>query len=355
MHLQLLIAINSGVLLTMKSLKIISLLAVALLKCAQLHAHDVAGEATRSATNFLAALTPEKLGQATFALTDAERENWHFIPRARKGLAFRDMTLTQQGLARILVSTPLSHRGFYKVETIMSLEQVLYELENHAPHREPGQYFVSIFGTPGVEPWGWRIEGHHLSLNFLAANGGAIATSPAFLGSNPAEVRRGPRAGLHVLEREEELAWKLVRSLDTKQASLAIISTNAPEDILTSTNRHINRLVPAGIAADKLSKSQAKLLRELVEEFARRNRPELADAELERIDRAGADKLFFAWAGPTEAGRGHYYRIQGRHFIIEFANTQNNANHVHTVWRDLENDFGDDLLKRHYESSPHSR
>jgi len=334
---------------------IVFLLMVLVFTAGKLRAHGVADEMALAATNLLAALTPEQRGQATLQLTDAERENWHFIPRARKGLAFREMTLTQQGLAHILVGTPLSHRGFYKAETIMTLDQVLYELENHAPRREPGQYYISIFGTPGVEPWGWRVEGHHLSLNFLVANHGAIATTPAFFGSNPAEVRSGPRAGLRVLDREEELGWKLVRSLDSRQAALAIIATNAPEDIITTTNRHISRLTPAGISAAKLNKTQTAILHELVEEFARRNRSELANPELQKIERAGSDKLYFAWAGSTEAGRGHYYRIQGPHFILEFDNTQNNANHVHTVWRDLENDFGDDLLKRHYEQSNHGK
>ena len=321
----------------------------------KVHAHGVANEMALATTNFLAALTAEQRTQATFQLTDSERENWHFIPRARKGLALREMTLTQQGLAHILIGTPLSHRGFYKAETIMSLDQVLYELENHAPRREPGQYYISIFGTPGVEPWGWRVEGHHLSLNFLVANNGAIATTPAFFGANPGEVRNAPRTGLRVLEREEELGWKLVRSLDPKQAAIAIIATDAPNDIITTTNRQISKLTPAGISAAKLNKTQATVLQELLAEFARRNRGELAEAELQKIERAGPDKLFFAWAGSTEAGSGHYYRIQGPHFLIEFDNTQNNANHIHTVWRDLENDFGDDLLKRHYVQTKHGK
>jgi len=321
----------------------------------KLHAHGVADEMALAATNFLASLTAEQRAQATFQLTDKERENWHFIPRARKGLALREMSLTQQGLAHVLIGTPLSHRGFYKAETIMSLDQVLYEVENHAPRREPGQYYVSFFGTPGVEPWGWRVEGHHLSLNFLVANRGAIATTPAFFGANPGEVRSGPRMGLRVLEREEELGRKLVRALDLKQRALAIIATNAPNDIITGTNRQISKLTPLGLCATNLWSGQMQMLFDLITEFAERNRAELAEAEVIRIHRAGPTKLFFAWAGPTEPGAGHYYRIQGEHFLIEYDNTQNNANHVHTVWRDLNNDFGDDLLKRHYEQNKHGK
>jgi hypothetical protein len=320
-----------------------------------LHAHGVAAEMAQAATNLLAALKPEQRAQATFPLTDAERENWHFIPRPRKGISWRELSLSQQHLAQVLVASPLSHRGNYQVQTIMSLEEILHQMQNRNPIREPGQYYLSIFGAPGIEPWGWRLEGHHLSLNFLVAHGGAIATSPAFFGANPAEVRTGPRTGLRVLEREEELGWQLVRSLDAKQAALAVIATNAPDDILTGTNRRISRLEPAGISGRNLNAKQLKLLRELIAAHVRRSRPELAEVELQKIAAAGEARLFFAWAGGLAADQGHYYRIQGPHFIIEFDNTQNQANHIHTVWRDLENDFGDDLLRRHYEQSPHKR
>ena len=337
------------------NLRLLPLLLLLTLGSRKTHAHGVANELALAATNFLAALTPEQRSQATFELADPERLNWHFVPRARKGLAFRELTPTQQLLAQVLLATPLSQRGHYEAATIMSLEHVLYELQNHAPMREPGQYSVSIFGTPGGQSWGFRIEGHHLSLNFLVANGGAIATSPAFFGTNPAEVRSGPRAGLRVLAREEDLARQLVSSLNARQSALAIIATNAPDDIITGTNRNITALTPAGIPAAKLDSAQAALLRELLETYVRRYRAELAEVELQKIDRAGAGKLFFAWAGSIEQGQRHYYRLQGPHFIVEYDNVQNNANHVHTVWRDLQNDFGDDLLKRHYEQTPHPR
>lgn len=318
------------------------------------HAHDVGREMADAAMNFLAALTPEQRTNAIFTFKDEERFNWHFIPRSRKGLAFREMTLTQQELALVLVHTPLSHRGYFKAATIMTLDQVLYENENHAAKREPGQYSVSIFGTPGKDPWGWRVEGHHLSLNFTIG-AGDVALTPSFMGSNPAEVRSGPRQGLRVLAREEDLAHELMQSLNEKQRALAIYTTNAPHEIITSTNRHLTALQPVGISAAELDAKQRGVFMELLREFVFRYRDELAAADWNKIETAGPDKLHFAWAGGTGPGQGHYYRIQGPTFLMEYDKTQDNANHVHTVWRDLENDFGDDLLRQHYEEVPHGK
>ena len=317
-------------------------------------AHDVGGEMTQAATNFLAALTPEQRATAMFELRDEERFNWHFIPRARKGLAFRDLTFPQQTLAQVLLMTPLSHRGYFKAATIMTLDQVLYEVENHAERRAPGQYSISIFGTPGKEPWGWRIEGHHLSLNFTVGNG-AVAKTPSFMGSNPAEVRSGPRQGLRVLAREEDLAHTLMQSLTEAQRAVAIVTTNAPREIITSTNRHVTALQPAGMTAAQFTPEQRGVFMELLREYVFRYRDELAAADWRKIEQAGPEQLHFAWAGGIEAGQGHYYRIQGPAFLMEFDQTQDNANHIHTVWRDLENDFGEDLLRQHYEEVPHGK
>ncbi len=317
-------------------------------------AHNVGGEMATAATNFLTALTPEQRATAMFELRDEERFNWHFIPRARKGLAFRDMTFPQQTLAQILIMTPLSHSGYSKAATIMTLDQVLYEMENHAARREPGQYSISIFGTPGKDPWGWRIEGHHLSLNFTIG-GGDVALTPSFMGSNPAEVRSGPRAGLRVLAREEDLAHDLMQSLNEKQRAVAIYTTNAPRDIITSTNRHVTALMPTGMTAAQFTPEQRGVFMELLREYVFRYRDELAETDWKKIEQAGPEQLHFAWAGGLETGQGHYYRIQGPTFLMEYDQTQDNANHIHTVWRDLENDFGEDLLRQHYEQVPHGK
>ncbi len=317
-------------------------------------AHDVGGQMAEAATNFLATLTTEQRATATFEFKAEERFNWHFIPRARKGLAFRDMSFPQQTLAQALIQTPLSHRGYFKAATIMTLDQVLYEVENHAERRAPGQYSISIFGTPGKDPWGWRIEGHHLSLNFTVGHG-AVAKTPSFMGSNPAEVRSGPRQGLRVLAREDDLAHTLIQSLTDAQRAVAIVTTNAPREIITSTNRHVTALQPAGMTSAQFTPEQHGVFMELLREYVFRYRDELAAADWQKIEQAGPEQLHFAWAGGIAPGQGHYYRIQGPTFLMEFDQTQDNANHIHTVWRDLENDFGDDLLRQHYEEVPHGK
>lgn len=321
------------------------------------NAHEVAEEMAAAATNFLAALTPEQTPRAVFPFEAKERQNWHFIPRERQGLPLKEMTPAQRHLAQGLLSSGLSHRGYLKATTIMSLEAILKEIEHGSgPVRDPEQYFFSIFGQPGPSaPWGWRVEGHHLSLNFTIVDGHQITVTPSMFGSNPAEVRSGSRQGLRVLAAEEDLGFALLRSLTPEQRAMAIFSTNAPPDILLTPDRPAGRLLPEGLPGGQLTSTQHSLLERLVQEYVRRYRTELADEDLQRIAAAGWDKVWFAWAGATEPGRGHYFRVQGPTFIFEFDNTQNNANHIHATWRDSANDFGEDLLRRHYETVPHHR
>jgi hypothetical protein len=340
--------------LSMRFSPIIFSLAILLAPTTRSFGHAVGSEMSEAALNFIAALSPEQRTNAMFTLNDEQRFDWHYIPRPRKGLAFRDMTFAQQTLAEALIQTPLSHRGYFKAATIMTLDQVLYEMENHAAKREPGQYSVSIFGTPGKDPWGWRVEGHHLSLNFTIA-GGEVSTTPSFMGSNPAEVKSGPRAGLRVLGREEDLAHDLMQSLTEKQRALAIFTTNAPHEIITGNSRRVTALKPVGISAAELDRAQRKIFMDLLREYVFRYRDELADADWKKIERAGPARLHFGWAGGTGPGEGHYYRIQGPTFLMEYDKTQDNANHIHTVWRDLENDFGEDLLRQHYDEFPHGK
>src|SRR6266540_3283220 len=193
----------------------------------------VADEMAAAANNLLATLTPEQAAKATYALEDNERFNWHFIPRERKGLPLKEMLPEQKHLAHALLSTALSHRGYLKASTIMSLEQVLRDVEQgKGPTRDPELYFLTIFGKPDPKgTWGWRLEGHHLSLNFLLVDGKEIAVTPSFLGSNPGEIREGPRKGLRVLGAEEDLARQLVRSLKDAQKKVAIYTNTAPREI----------------------------------------------------------------------------------------------------------------------------
>ena len=308
-----------------------------------------------AANNLLAALSPEQRAKAAFDFQTDERVNWHYVPQPRKGLPLAEMTAAQKHLAHVLLSSALSHRGYFKAATIMSLEQILFDLEKQAPHRNAELYYVSVFGTPGKEVWGCRIEGHHLSLNFTVRGDAVLATTPSFLGTNPAEVRTGPRAGLRVLAQEEDLGRQLLKSFDAKQRAVAIITNVAPKDVISGDARKATRLEPLGLSAAKMDSHQRETLKALIREYLGRNRAELADADWAKIEKAGWGKIFFAWAGAVEPGKGHYYRIQGATFLLEYDNTQNDANHIHAVWRDLENDFGDDLLKRHYEQVTHGK
>jgi hypothetical protein len=265
------------------------------------------------------------------------------------------MTPAQREAARALLETGLSQRGYVKADQIMNqVESVLRDLEGGSARRDPELYYFTLFGTPGTDqPWGWRVEGHHLALNFTIVGGHAIAGAPAFMGAHPATVADGPHKGLRVLGVEEDLGRALLKSMDEQQRKLAIIAEQAPRDILSGNARRFDSIKPAGIPASQLTDDQKERLLALIREYAHRLRPELAEQDLHKIEHAGLDHVHFAWAGATESGQGHYYRIQGPTFMIEYDNTQNRANHVHSVWRDPENDFGEDLLKKHYEQHSH--
>jgi len=313
-----------------------------------------ASDMAAAAHNFWAALTPGQQAKAMFPFEGDERFNWHFIPRTRKGITWNDLTPAQQALGHAFLASGLSSRGYQKAVTIMSLDQILKEMEKgRGPMRDPNNYAFSVFGTPGEKStWGWRVEGHHLSLNFTIANGQAVA-GPVFFGSNPAEVREGPRKGLRVLAEEDDLGHELIRSLTDDQRKKAIYDTKAPNEIITSNSRKANPGEPKGIPVSELTAPQKQLVMALLQDYAHRLRPELAEQDLSRIEKAGLEKVSFAWAGALEDGAAHYYRLHGPTFLVEFDNTQNNANHIHSVWRDSTNDFGEDLLKQHYDNSQH--
>jgi uncharacterized protein DUF3500 len=305
------------------------------------------------AVNFLAALNPAQASKARFDFASEERMNWHFIPRERKGLPFKEMEPAQQRLAHAFLSAGLSQRGYMKATTVMSLEAILKELEQgRGPARDSELYFFSVFGEPSdSKTWGWRVEGHHLSLNFTLAEGQLVASTPSFFGSNPAEVRDGPRQGLRALAGEEDRARSLLQALDEKQRTVAVFEKQAPKDILSSNSRRADVGPPIGLPAARMNKKQAELLTALIEEYAGNMPPDVAAARLDQLRRAGLDKIHFAWAGPLERGQPHYYRVQGPTFLIEYDNTQNNANHVHAVWRNYDGDFGLDLLGMHLKAS----
>lgn len=309
-----------------------------------------------AAQGFLLSLKPEQAEKVSFKLKDDERQNWHFIPKARKGLPIKEMTEKQRQLAMKLLKSGLSDRGYGRATNVISLETILRELEgpNSRMTRDPELYYISIFGKPEAKgTWGWRVEGHHLSVNFTIVNGEYVAGTPSFFGSNPAEVKSGPRKGLRALAAEEDKGRELIKGLSAEQREQAIFDKTAPRDIITEAQRRVKPLEQKGIAAAKLDEKQKDMLMQLIKAYVERNRPELAKDDLRKIQEAGVEKIYFAWAGGIERGEGHYYRVQGPTFLLEYDNTQNNANHIHAVWRDFENDFGEDLLKKHYQETPH--
>ena len=312
-----------------------------------------AGEMAEAAQVFLDTLTPDQRQAATFPFNGEDRFDWHFIPRERKGVPLKTMTAAQQKAALALVEASLSNEGFGKSQTIRQLEQVLFELEGR-DIRDPELYFFMIFGQPSsTETWAWRYEGHHISQSWTVINGQQVASSPQFFGTNPAHVREGRMSGTRVLSVEEDQARSLLGSLSPNLRSAAVISAEAPRDILTSNERQAAMQEDKGVSYDQLSSAQQDVLWSLVEEYAAVQPDSLSSERLSEIRAAGVNNIKFAWMGSATVGEGHYYRIQGPTFLIEYDNVQNNANHAHSVWRDFDGDFGRDLLASHYEQYPH--
>jgi len=308
---------------------------------------------SNAANALLSTFSADQKAKAVFSFNDEERLNWHFIPRERKGLSYKLMTHEQRPLALALLNSSLSQQGFIKTTSIMSLEEILRIQEKSTPpgRRDPENYFFSIFGEPSeTGTWGFRFEGHHVAMNFTIV-GGKVASSPMFFGTNPAEVKDGPRKGLRVLGHEEDLARELVKSLTPEQRKVAVLSDVALKDIITMASRKAALDgQPSGLSASKLNAKQRVLLQNLLEEYANNVPEQGAAARREQIKKAGAN-MNFAWTGGLERGEGHYYRVQAPAFLVEYDNTQNNNNHVHAVWRDFTGDFGYDLLGNHYQSS----
>lgn len=299
-----------------------------------------------------------KKAMAPFASED--REAWHFFPKERNGLHLSD--LDEEGRAAVLamLKQVLSDSGYTLAEQIRSLESVLADIEGAGANfdRNPLLYVVSIYGQPDAEnPWGLRYEGHHLSLNWTFAGGKVISSSPEFLGSNPAVVLSGPKKGLATLGDRKKLALDLLNSLDEKQRGAAILGDRAPRDIVTGADRVAAIEGNDGLKARDLSVEQKGLLRQLVAAYLATQRDEAKQARIESINKGDTEEVTFSWMGSEDGSGGHYYRIQGPTFVAEYANTQNDANHIHTIWRDFEGDFGRDVLAEHYahdHTHPHS-
>lgn len=297
--------------------------------------------------------------QAKYLFQDAERGNFHFFPIVRRGVPLKILNDAQRQLGLALLNAGLSHEGFQKSMTIMSLGEILRESdESPNQFRDSDQYYFTIFGDPDPKgTWGFRVEGFHLSFNFTVIKGRWISVTPSFLGAIPATVAEGPREGLQVLRDETEMGRALATSLDAEQRKVGFgelpdFLTETVGGFTTGNVRKLERREPKGLPASEMTPEQRKMLMLLIREYVERHRRELAEQDLARIEKAGIDEIHFIWAGGLEPGQPHHYLIQGPTFLIEYDNTQDDANHVHCIYRDFDNDFGDSLLE-HYRKHHH--
>lgn len=306
------------------------------------------------ANAFIGQLDANQKTKALFSFDSPERFNWHFVPKERLGISFHALTKPQREAAYQLLKTSLSNEGYTKATSIVALEDVLRHVENRGPndtYRDPENYYFSIFGTPDKKnPWAWRFEGHHISVNFAFSNGQIQSSTPTFWGSNPAIVKDGPKKGTQVLKKEMDLAFSLINSLSTQQIEIAKIANNALPEILSFNSLKAESLTPVGISYRNLNPAQQNIFMQLLETYINNYELGFSKTLMNKIKKAGIENLSFGYAGSTAPdGGGQYYRIQGAMLLIEYDNTQNRGNHVHTAVRDLTNDFAEDILREHYQ------
>lgn len=309
---------------------------------------------SQAALTFINALSDSQKAQ-TVRTFDDSRSQWHYLPATmfdRKGIQIRELNTEQRQLLNNLLQGYLSQKGYEKTKNIMGLENVLRELEGSS-HRDPELYHVVFYGNPATDAlWGWKFEGHHISLNFTVADD-QISCTPRFFGANPAEVRSGSQKGLRVLKEEEDIAFKLMAGLSAEQLRKTIFSATAFSDILTTNKPYVTPLEKQGIQLKELNNDQQDLIKELIMEYLSAMPDDLAHKRMRQVEESNFKEIFFGWAGDIGLHKPHYYRIQGDKFLIELDNTQNDANHIHCVWRDFDGDFGKDIIREHYNKSDH--
>jgi Protein of unknown function (DUF3500) len=314
------------------------------------------GEAEVAAKAFLASLPADLRQKANFPLSSDQRTQWFFVPRERVGVSLLTLDDKQSELLGPLLASALSPEGLLTARGVIKHENILRRIETaagvaNASRRDPGLYYTSVFGTPSVATaWSWRFEGHHLSINVTQLPGQAPVVAPVFVGSNPARVPDGAEAGFRLLAAEEDLGRELITRLPEPRRKLAIINDTAYPDIITGNDPTVRPLEVEGLAAAEMNADEQKQLRRIIEVYTGRLTPAAARDILARLDRAGFGKVRFAWAGSIETGQKHYYRVHGPTLLIEYDNTQNDGNHIHTSFRDLERDFGGDAMRRHLAS-----
>jgi hypothetical protein len=318
---------------------------------------NAADAVSRTVGEWLETLDRDQRSRAVFPFDTGERLVWAYTPGERAGLALADMRPAQRTAAMRIVAAAMSERGAREVTDIIALETILGALEQEGGRggwlrRDPEKYWFAVFGdAAGDEGWSWRIGGHHIAIQLTLVGRRVVGSTPSFLGANPAVVPRGPRSGVRALTGEETLARELLLSLPPDVRPIAVVDPVAPPDIMSGNGARADlRSIPSGIRYDALGRAGQDGLERLIRHYVGRVAEDIAAAEWARIEDAGLGATTFAWAGPAESGRGHYYAIRGPEFLIEYDNTQNDANHIHAVWRDVTNDWGADALAAHYGS-----
>ena len=317
---------------------------------------DVSNSGSSRALAFVNSLTIVQQKTAVFQFNEMNRYEWHFLPAkmvGRTGIAVKDLDSIQKVNLQLLLQAYLSNEGYTKATNIMDFEYLLKELQPQNPNRIPENYSVSVYGTPSQDSiWGWKFSGHHLALNFTIVKD-KIGFAPFFFGVYPAEVRSGSKAGTRLLKDQEDFGFELINSLTPAQKQIAIFEIKAFTEIVTTNSMQVGPLAPVGIFAREMTPSQKIVLNKVIAAYLHAMPNALANARVKKIASEDMNEIRFGWAGETVPGKPHYYRIQGKSFLIEFDNTQDNANHIHTVWRDFNGDFGRDLIREHYHNSSH--
>ena len=317
------------------------------------------GEAEKAALAFLDSLPQALRDKVAYATSAKERREFYFVPRDRIGASLLELDGEQSEHLGPLLASALSPEGLLTARGVIKHENILRRIETeagvgNASRRDPGRYHTVVFGKPsGAAPWAWRFEGHHLSISVTQLPGQPPVIGPFFVGANPAKVPSGPNEGFRLLADEEDLGRELIRLLPEERRKVAMIQEKAFSEILTGNDPKVS-LDRAGLAASAMTEAERTQLRRLLYVYLDRLTVDASLDAKRRLDRAGFDKLHFAWAGSLEPGEAHYYRIHGPTLLIEYDDTQNDANHIHTVYRDLERDFGGDALRAHYRQDPHA-
>ena len=305
---------------------------------------------------FINSLTTTQKAKIVKDFNADTRADWHFLPWSsyeRQGLPLKELSAEQKALVHQVLQSYLSDSGYQQTNEIIGLEKVLAKSSGDPVYRDPERYYVSIYGTPNQEDvWMWTFEGHHISLHFTTV-GDTVSYTPRFFGSNPGRIMEGEHKGFSPLVNEENLGLALINMLSSDQKKMAIFNEEAYNDLVSFNKPIATKLAPEGILVSDMTPAQTKLLMDLIYEYASTIPAEQAMKRMSNIRNEEMEDLRFAWAGATTLGQAHYYRIQGKTFMIEFDNSQNNANHIHSVWRDFDGDFGRDLLKEHYANHKH--